>query len=108
MAIWDIFKSYIFFEVGKGNKVQFWHDKWCGNCSLKDMFPLLFERSRDCAASIESLYTRSSGVEKRDWHIRFVRNFNDCEVYVVVSFFFFTLFIPSLQFMRWMTNLSGA
>ena len=76
MAIWDIFQSYIFFEVGKGNKVQFWHDKWCGDRPLKDMFPLLYECSRDRDASIDSLYARTNGREKREWHIRFERDFN--------------------------------
>jgi hypothetical protein len=88
MAIWDIFRAISFLRCVKVIRSNFWHDKWCGDCSLNDMFPLLFECSRDCAASIEFLYTQFSGVEKRDWHIRFVRNFNDWEVDVVASFFF--------------------
>jgi hypothetical protein len=87
MANWDIFQSYIVFEVGKGNKLRFWHDKWCGDCSLKDEFPLLFKCSRDREAFIDSLYTRFSGVEIRDWHLHFVRNFNDWEVDMVAAFF---------------------
>jgi hypothetical protein len=37
MAGWDNFHSYIFFDVGTSNRVQFWHDKWCGDRPLKDM-----------------------------------------------------------------------
>ena len=58
MANRDIFQKYIVFEVGNGNKVQFWYDKWCGDSALKDRFPLLFECSRDCEAFIDSVYTR--------------------------------------------------
>uniref|UniRef100_A0A2N9H909 Reverse transcriptase zinc-binding domain-containing protein n=1 Tax=Fagus sylvatica TaxID=28930 RepID=A0A2N9H909_FAGSY len=87
MANWDIFQSYIVFEVGKGDKVRFWHDKWCGDYSLKDEFPILFERSRDRETFIDSLYTQSSGMETRDWHLHFVRNFNDWEVDMVAAFF---------------------
>ena len=46
IAGWDNFHSYILFDVGNGNKVQFWHDKWCGDRLLKEMFPLLYECSR--------------------------------------------------------------
>ena len=87
MANWDYFQKYIVFEVGNGNKVQFWYDKWCGDYALKDSFLLLFECSRDREAFIDSVYTRSSEVETREWHLRFVRNFNDWEVDVVASFF---------------------
>jgi hypothetical protein len=80
MANWDYFQKYIVFEVGNGNKVQFWYDKWCGDYALKDSFLLLFECSRDREAFIDSVYTRSSEVETREWHLRFVRNFNDWEV----------------------------
>ena len=87
MANWDSFQKYIVFEVGNGNKVQFWYDKWCGDYALKDRFPLLFECSRDREAFIDFVYSRSSGVETREWHLRFVRNFNDWEVDVVASLF---------------------
>ena len=39
---------------------QSWHDRWCGDQSLEEVFPLLFECSRDCDAYIDSLYTRNS------------------------------------------------
>ena len=77
MANWDVFQKYIVFEVGKGDKVRFWHDKWCGDHSLKDDFPHLFECSRDREALIDSLFSRSNGVETRKWQLQFVRNFND-------------------------------
>ena len=47
--------------MSKGDTVQFWHDRWCGDRPLKEMFPLLFECSRDSDAYIDALYTRISG-----------------------------------------------
>ena len=87
MANWDIFQSYIVFEAGKGDKMRFWYDRWCGDHPLKDEFPLLFECSRDREAFIDSLFTHSSGVETREWQLQFVRNFNDWEVDTVAVFF---------------------
>ena len=66
MAHWDLFQRYIGFEVGKGNKVRFWHDNWCGDGLLKDKFPILFECSREREASIDSMYSRVNGVETRE------------------------------------------
>jgi hypothetical protein len=73
--------------VGKGDTVRFWHDRRCGDRPLKEMFPLLFECSRDRDAYIDALYTRISGGEDCDWHIRFGRAFNDWEIEEVASFF---------------------
>ena len=61
MAGWDDFSTYINFDVGHGNRVRFWHDRWCGSRSLKEMFPLLYECSRDRDGLIDSLYTQSTG-----------------------------------------------
>ena len=57
----EAFYTYIHFDVSKGDTVQFWHDRWCGDRPLKEMFPLLFECSRDSDAYIDALYTRISG-----------------------------------------------
>ena len=36
---WQIFKSYIRFDLGDGTKIQSWDDVWCGDRPLKDVFP---------------------------------------------------------------------
>ena len=54
---------------------------------MKDEVPLLFECSRDREALIDSLFSRSDGVETREWQLQFVRNFNDWEVDMVAAFF---------------------
>ena len=32
---WDSIK----FKVGKGTRVKFWTDQWCGNAALSQTFP---------------------------------------------------------------------
>ena len=56
MAGWEDFSTYILFDVGQSNRVRFWHDRWCGSQPLKEMFPLLFECSRDRDAHIDFFY----------------------------------------------------
>ena len=35
---WDNFQ----FKVGKGTKIKFWTDHWCGSATLSQIFPQLF------------------------------------------------------------------
>ena len=37
---WDDFVQYVDFEVSRGNRIQFWLDRWCGDRVLKDAFPV--------------------------------------------------------------------
>ena len=36
------FPQFIQYEVGDGSRVKFWHDRWCGDKSLKEAFLVLF------------------------------------------------------------------
>ena len=56
MAGWEAFSTTNQFDMGKGDKVWSWQDKWCGDRLLKEVFPLLFECSRDRDEYINSLY----------------------------------------------------
>ena len=87
MAGWEDFSTYILFDVGQGNRVRFWHDRWCGPRPLKVMFPLLYECSRDREAYIDVLFARRNAGDAREWSVRFGRDFNDWEVDEVASFF---------------------
>ena len=51
----DSFLQYIWFEVGSGFRIRFWHDCWRGDQPLKMMFPILFEVAMDRDAFVESL-----------------------------------------------------
>jgi len=47
--VWGKFYNHTRFEVDNGSKVRFWHDLWCGDMALRDVFPVLFciARARD-------------------------------------------------------------
>ena len=73
--------------VGLGSKVLFWHDKWCIELPLKDMYPVLFACSNNKDAFIASLFEEPTAGRSRVWNITFCRDFNDWEMESVESFF---------------------
>jgi hypothetical protein len=75
--------------AGLGNRIQFWHDNWCGNVPLKTQFPVLFACSLDKDASIASSLVNSGGNGGRTWDILFIRDFKDWVVDQVLTFFNF-------------------
>jgi hypothetical protein len=75
------------FEVGIGDCIRFWIDRWCGDRPLKDGFPDLYDCASNCQATIDSILIRSASGSRADWNVQFVRNFNDWEVEGVASFF---------------------
>ncbi len=72
--------------AGLGNRIRFWHDKWCGDAPLKTMFPILFDCSSSRDASLASCLTNLGVNEGRVWNITFIRDFNDWEVEEVLLF----------------------
>ncbi|RVW34521.1 putative ribonuclease H protein [Vitis vinifera] len=66
------------FKVGKGTKVNFWTDHWCGNEVLAQTFPQLFELAVQRNASVNEMWDSSLG--QGGWNIRLSRNFNDWEL----------------------------
>ncbi|WKA01914.1 hypothetical protein VitviT2T_020163 [Vitis vinifera] len=42
---WENFRSHSRFIIGDGTRVKFWKDLWCGNQSLEEAFPILFNLS---------------------------------------------------------------
>jgi hypothetical protein len=52
---WEAFSMHIRLEVGSGSRVSLWHDKWCSDCPLKEIFPRLYACSlnqEDLIASV--------------------------------------------------------
>ena len=39
---WEVFSKNVQFEVGVGEKVKFWTDRWCGDSPLQLTFPVVF------------------------------------------------------------------
>ena len=86
---WLNFVAYVDFEVGIGDRICFWIDRWCGDRPLKDVFPDLYACASNRQATIDSITIRSALGSRSDWNVQFVRNFNDWEVEGVASFFGF-------------------
>ncbi|RVW59254.1 LINE-1 reverse transcriptase-like [Vitis vinifera] len=59
------------FKVGKGTKVSFWTDHWCGNEELAQTFPQLFELAVQRNASVNEMWDSSlgQGVVRALWEI---------------------------------------
>ena len=66
------------FKVGKGTRVMFWTDKWCGNAALSQIFPQLFTLAVHRNATVNEVWDSSLGQE--GWNLRFARDFNDWEL----------------------------
>ena len=66
------------FKVGKGNRVLFWMDKWCGNEALSQSFPQLFTLAGHKNAKVCEVWDSSMG--QGGWNLRLARDFNDWEM----------------------------
>ncbi|RVW35575.1 Transposon TX1 uncharacterized 149 kDa protein [Vitis vinifera] len=84
MAIGEIMKEAdwcwesIDFKVGKGNRVLFWTDKWCGNEALSQTFPQLFTLAGHKNAKVCEVWDSSLG--QGGWNLSLARDFNDWEM----------------------------
>jgi hypothetical protein len=82
---WSIFGRYCRFNPGDGSKISFWEDVWCGENSLKDTFPSLFNIARFREATIADNVEYSNG--STQWNIVFTRLLHDWEVEILASFY---------------------
>ena len=81
---WEKFHSFLSFSVGNGERVKFWHDKWCGDATLKEAFPDFFSITADKEAIVaDFLLTRTGNLH---WEVAFVRNLQDWEIDALTSF----------------------
>ncbi|KAJ9705958.1 hypothetical protein PVL29_003867 [Vitis rotundifolia] len=68
----------LMFKVGKGTRVSFWTDHWCGDTALSLMFPQLFTLSVQRNATVKDVWDSSLG--QGGWNLIFSRDFNDWEL----------------------------
>ncbi|RVW75239.1 putative ribonuclease H protein [Vitis vinifera] len=66
------------FKVGKGNRVLFWTDKWCGNEALAQSYPQLFTLAGHKNAKICEVW--DSSMSQGGWNLRLARDLNDWEM----------------------------
>ncbi|RVW26139.1 putative mitochondrial protein [Vitis vinifera] len=69
------------FKVGKGTKIRFWKDPWCGDVELARRFPQLFNVAAQRSATVGDIWDQNSG--QGGWNLRFFRGFNDWELNMV-------------------------
>jgi hypothetical protein len=79
--------QHVMMVAGRGDRILFWHNLWCGETPLKTLFPVLFSCSSNKTASIKSLLSRPSVGEVRIWNLAFIRDFNDWELDELLNFF---------------------
>ena len=66
--------------MGEGTRIRFWHDRWIGDNTLKDLYPELYVCSAANDACIsEVLWIPKEGTV-RVWDLRFYRVFKDWEL----------------------------
>ncbi|RVX17265.1 hypothetical protein CK203_003795 [Vitis vinifera] len=68
-------------KVGKGTKIRFWKDPWCGDVELARRFPQLFNVAAQKSATVGDLWDQNAG--PGGWNLRFIRGFNDWELTLV-------------------------
>ena len=68
-------------KVGKGNKIRFWIDPWCGNNVLSQRFPDLFSMAAQRNVTVEDYWDQNLG--HGGWNLRLLRDFNDWELGLV-------------------------
>jgi hypothetical protein len=82
---WHSLKSHIHFDPGKGSRIRFWKDVWCGDRPLKVAFPGLFTIAMLKDVSIANNAESSNGAIQ--WNIQFTQLIHDWEVEVLASFY---------------------
>ncbi|KAL7225403.1 hypothetical protein ACSBR1_020721 [Camellia fascicularis] len=65
--IYNFFLGNCLIKVGNGNRIKFWHDRWCGNSCLKIDFPQLFNLSTDKEGSLYQFFVRK--ISSSDWFL---------------------------------------
>ncbi|XP_059591088.1 putative ribonuclease H protein At1g65750 isoform X2 [Vitis vinifera] len=69
------------FKVGKGNRIRFWTDLWCGNNVLSQGFLNLFSMAVHRDVTVKECWDQNVG--QGGWNLRLLRDLNDWELGLV-------------------------
>jgi hypothetical protein len=84
---WEDFSRHTHFEVGMGSRVSFWHDRWCSDSPLRELFPRLYEFSLNQNDTVAAVLVPQGSDQPRVWNALFGRDCNDWEMDQVAAFF---------------------
>uniref|UniRef100_A0A7N2MRJ7 RNA helicase n=1 Tax=Quercus lobata TaxID=97700 RepID=A0A7N2MRJ7_QUELO len=70
----------MFAGVGEGTRIRFWHDRWIGDTTLKDIYPELYGCLAVKDACISEVLWIPEGGTIRVWNLTFYRAFEDWEL----------------------------
>ena len=74
---WERFFKHLSFVVGEGTRIRFWHNRWIGDTTLKDLYPELYVCSAVKHACIFEVLWIPEGGTVRVWNLTFYRAFED-------------------------------
>ncbi|RVW94162.1 30S ribosomal protein S17 [Vitis vinifera] len=74
------------FKAGRGTKIMFWTDHWCGNEALSQAFPQIFALAVCSNESVNDVWDPRFG--QGGWNLRLVRDSNDWELVLIEDLLF--------------------
>ncbi|RVW28819.1 hypothetical protein CK203_096921 [Vitis vinifera] len=74
------------FKVGRGTKIMFWTDHWCGNEALSQAFPQIFALAVCSNELVNDVWDPRLG--QGGWDLRLVRDSNDWELVLIEDLLF--------------------
>jgi hypothetical protein len=80
-----LFLRFVKYEVGDGSKIRLWHNLWCGDQRMKEVFPELFSIARCEEAWLANNMQFSNGIIQ--WNVSFLRSIQDWEVDLAIVCF---------------------
>lgn len=82
---WGVLKKRISFDIGSGDSVRFWKDRWCGDDKLSRSFPLLFRFAATKEDKVSAVIQVNG--EAVCWSPYFLRQPHDWELDSLGQFF---------------------
>lgn len=70
---WGQFSKNIRFEAGEGSRIRFWHNLWCDDRVLKDVFSNVYSVTRYKEVSVTDSINLKIDTDLLQWNISFIR-----------------------------------